>query len=545
MQKLPASMLEAPVIGASIRNGLVPARHLRQTARTSSPVVVLIGDSISTDEPTLTFDEALSFWGYFQNAFRDANPNLTPAFYQRAIGGASWTNLNMAQLQDVEDAGLTLPSWATPKTDSWLDRVEALSPDLVVIHLGMNDRQNFQTAQFRAVMTAINAWAKVPDIVFVTNMVPHRRATNQNISGAPAQEGRNFVANYVRSYAIYNDYGLIDLNALQLQAVQGYDPRFATFTPGTAVAGSTPVVGSTQCADFGWEVSYSAAGGFWTDNLRFHVSERNGLNGTWVTLYKDGSGNFATQVQDVNDVSGIYIDTATSVSCPTSGSQTLSFWMKGNYLSIKTGADEVIYEGIIRRHGGKFFPRIEFTNGKAAVITTTLYAGSNLPCMALITDEQMWGYSDVAASTEGGNDANHPTTLGGAVVYSRLFHEIDMAVPHGQIGGGELRSYPSATIADDATYTIPAPIQAGHLILWSDSDNLGAHLAYTTDASPGHTDMGKGSLVDIVTAGTDLTGTTGTDGRFSISVQQNGIELENRTGGAKIMRWILLTADNT
>lgn len=422
--------------GADVQGDILPKRHLRRLSLVDSPVVAIIGDSLATETPSTTFDESESLWGVLQRRFEEDNPDLSFTFENRAIGESTWTQCNPST--NLNTTGLTLPSWAGSGADPWLDYVESLDPDVVIFNFGMNDRQNFVTAQFRAVMTGILAWTKVPDILFVTPMVPSRQSANADISSEVSQEGRDFVAGYLRTYANYMGFGFIDVNRQYDIVREGFDPTMSKLFRNTSTAVSTTLgytaPAGTECADFGWSLDFTnIPAGFWTGlgsgNLRFYISPYPSdfpNSTTWVNIIDD-AGNIQIQVVDVDDVSGTYIDTTTSVTTPTTGSDfTLTLFVKGGYLSVKLD-DEVVYEGTIRRNGGQFLPKVEFTDGYSPSVDLFYYKGTYNDFLPRMTDAEMWG--DGSTGNTGGNDLNHPTSDGWATVIWPVLSRTDLRAP--------------------------------------------------------------------------------------------------------------------
>lgn len=98
-------------------------------------------------------------------------------------------------------------------------------------------------------------------------------------------------------------------------------------------------------------------------------------------------------------------------------------------------------------------------------------------------------------------------------------------------------------IADDAVLTIPLPSLHGMFEFWLENVLGGfgkIQFRAASAGSVGVTSVFAGSLVDVKAAGTNLTGTTGTDGRVSISVYQDSIQIENRLGATRNVGFLFL-----
>lgn len=422
--------------GEDVGTEILPRRHFRRFSEVDSPVVVIMGDSISTEAPTITADESESMWGVIQRRMREDNPDLVFDFQNRAIGESTWSNANPATI--LSSTPLTLPSWAGAGAQPWLDYVEALGPDVLYLAWGMNDRQNFVTAQFRAVVSDIQTWTKVPDIVFITNMVPSRQSENVNIYSPVAQEGRDFVAGYVRSWANYQGYGYIDLNRQYNICKEGFDVTQSALTRTTpsriSVTLGYTAPADSECADFGWDIDFTnIPAGFWAGsgagNLRFPLSPAApdfNNSASWLNII-DNAGFLQIELVDVDDGPGTYLTSTSTIVTPTTGADVnITVFVKSTYLSVKVDG-EALYEGNVRRHGGQFLPSVVFTDGFSVGADVFFWQGRYNDNMPRITDLEMWGDND--GGITGGNNENHPTSKGAAVVYWPTFKNTDFRQP--------------------------------------------------------------------------------------------------------------------
>jgi hypothetical protein len=119
--------------------------------------------------------------------------------------------------------------------------------------------------------------------------------------------------------------------------------------------------------------------------------------------------------------------------------------------------------------------------------------------------------------------------LGGTVYSSSGRLELD----GNDIGGTQV------TIADDAVASITPPRKGGFMFITAQGNTdypqatIGSVLYYDVGASlqlNRTTFGGVGNTMDVVT--TDLTGTTGTDGRVTVTVQTGVVKIENRYGSS-------------
>jgi hypothetical protein len=232
------SPLAAAIAGSVARTDLNPRLHLAIFAAAASPVVAMLGDSVSTGPDTpypmaaFRFTDSLPnplapseiFWVLLKRKIRRDNPNKNITFKNFAIGGQGW----------VHAAGTIptqFPSWYTDHGAAWLTYIEAAAPDLLVIQLGANDGVGLTATQVKSALTTINGWAKVPSIVIVTNW----EAANPT-GGADTRAGERANANFLRTlchsdgarklFGLTNlpPLGLIDLGRLQQLVEYGVDP---------------------------------------------------------------------------------------------------------------------------------------------------------------------------------------------------------------------------------------------------------------------------------------------------------------------------------
>jgi len=98
----------------------------------------------------------------------------------------------------------------------------------------------------------------------------------------------------------------------------------------------------------------------------------------------------------------------------------------------------------------------------------------------------------------------------------------------------------TADIADDAVITLTGAFAVGVLLLWvsragGETGQESGLIKYRAASSPHCVALAAGSLVNVTTS--DVTGTTGTDGRITISATNGALKIENRLGGVATTRW--------
>lgn len=522
------------------RHALRPVDHLSKASGKGSPVFVLVGDSISTPIPTTTFDESGSLWGILRREIRAQNPDISPVFFNRSIGGARWDHLSDNKFPTLNSTGLTLPTWPDdpvydPATASWMDAVAGVSPDVVFLNFGMNDRDILAEANFQDVMNDFASRMPDTDLVFITNMVPNFYSATANIGGAAAQNGRLFAAERARSQAVYHGKGLIDLGREQCRKVAGFDPCLTTLErDADAVSANTPYTMSECDQDFGMVVDIPASASLWSSRIKVTISHQGPNAKSWIEIYESG-GNVAVEYVILDNVAGRYRTVVSTVPAATSGTVNISVFVRGETARIEVDG-AVVDDAIIKRHGGRFAPVLSFLDGRSQSLTATTYRGTFLPVSPQITFAACFGSTGIGNAVEGGNDLNHPSSAGWANVFADVVRDTDLRLPKQSVAGGILRTGGVVPVmADNTSYEIPVPFDSGTLTLWCDNQSggaavVGAQVHFYAGSTPSVLFSQLGSLTELAAAGTDLTGTTGTDTKFTISVKSGAIEFENRRG---------------
>lgn len=494
--RLIASDSVAPVGG-----GIVPMFHFRQASTLASPKIVIMGDSISTPAPTFTADQTDSLWGQIKRAFTERNPHLTPQFVNMAWGTRTWTNANQTVASQIA-AGAPTPGFAYGDgSGTWLSYVEAQAPDVLILAFGMNDKQDFVTAQARAVIDATRTWAKVPDLMIVTPMVPNRLSADTNMSSEAAQQGRYFNAHWARSWALYNRVALLDLNRQYARVVHGIDPRNTFLTLDGAASSQTlpytfpnavdqdfglEITGPANLISTGMSVTTSMTGSNEYSELRFGAS----------------GGNVLLRIVSQHNVDGTpsnAIDIVSSVPVPT-GTFTMTVFVKDCWSRVMIGT-ETVYDGPIIRHGGRFTPVVTYSSG-ANTATIRTWTGRYYRNAPALSDDLMWGWAGASNETIGGNDQNHPTSRGAAYVYRQLIDAEDWTIPSlamgatpyintmgRQIAIGTTRPRAALHIAKTSLATDPLPSPDASNLVLEDAASAGAS-ALTAPTGAGRYLMG-------------------------------------------------------
>lgn len=405
--------------------------HLSVLSASKDKKVSLVGDSIST-EIVNSQGWSETFWFRLQKKMTsDIAENIT--FYNRSVGGNTWSDAN-----DKANPELNAPDWYADREMSWLSYVEADEPDLIFLAFGMNDKQNFDQHAMRQVVFKIKSWAKVPDIVFVTNMVPSIETIIGDYHTRTEQEGRDYVAGYVRTYALRYGHGLIDINRMNNMVRDGFDVRnSAQVRLDKDLPLPSGIMLSTKpCRDF-W--MSNVLSGDDSEILAYYQNAEpiSFLIGAHVSdlLFVRAVGEVGDAVYRYTLFSGFgagnqYLDVTTSIAIPTGGHQ-LIVSKQDNQLTIAmfvnaTGSfEEIAVIPNIITHGGEFYPRAGYFGIPSGPFTLGNFSyGIHKQNKPTLTNDEIWGdHTATTAQTQqpyGGNGINHPTTLGVREVYGPL-----------------------------------------------------------------------------------------------------------------------------
>lgn len=212
--------LYAPVLPSPSKR-LVARRDLPRFAAASSPIVVIWGDSMSTDSPS--YSPSFSQITLIKNRLIAANPGKAITFLNYGIGGAIWDWLATIP------PGPTWPTWYNDHTALWSSYPQAADPDLIILaESGVNDggRANV-TAMINVINQIKTNFTKsgglAPDIIMVNN----REATlvnDANYLTTAGQDNREQVSAVHRSFASANKIGFLDYHERAMLIRQGWAP---------------------------------------------------------------------------------------------------------------------------------------------------------------------------------------------------------------------------------------------------------------------------------------------------------------------------------
>lgn len=445
----------------------------------SSPVVVVVGDSISTYQPN-TVDKVSSQYQCIIDKIKRDNPGKTPVFYNRAIGGQLFKDLDAIPTGFVD--------WYTDHNKPWLDYVSELNPDLVFVNMGMNDSSGISVAAVNSVINKIKAFPSKPDIVMSTCMVPSTNGGGSNntaYGSKSAQEGRDYAAGLIRAACVRNNIPCVDVNRVfnvmrdGFDVLDSYNVRLsgATVTNGAYIC---PVEARNWSAKFSLpdRASYNANG----STLAVRVGSQS-KETVFIQVHTDNTLKLtlwnATGGTNVYVPSQVIPDSPHQITVEVYN-QKIRVYLSG------TSTDTLpawvnLYVG-----GGLYLPAIggyenNYSVGGLTSIDEFNY-GEHVKYLPALTNTQVWGVGDGTAGTKlpyGGNGINHPTTMG-ISVFERAYDSCDFSFSdgifsHEQSGGYEVKNgritrvwgliKPSdLTEQVDMRITWPVPVTSGALV---------------------------------------------------------------------------------
>ena len=412
-------------------NDINPEVHLKRFLSKSSPVVVIVGDSIATETganvPTID-----TLYHRLKTKIAAAYTDKNITFYNRAIGGETYfTAVGLPN---------SFPSWYTNHSRGWPAYVGDLKPDLVVFNFGMNDGSNLHTNKLKDYQDLFDNRTIFPegrpDVIYCTNLTPALDSTYAGFGTESAQRGRDLVAGYTRTFARAVGAGLLDFHRQCTIVKDGYDP---TDTALELVGSITPVNGAVsatdhQCTDFKLDLTLTLA-------VNTNMAVRLGApsapvidaagRGSYAVIYNN-AGNLKVDffTADIVSDANIYASITTSVAIP-SGAFVLSIEKRQNSCVISIDGVPAASFDKLRVAGADVAPKAGNSTYTSGTITAaTLWVGRYKTYKPSIINDDMWGASDNAAVQRkpfGGNGANHPSSLGSSAVFQPVLDNADFS----------------------------------------------------------------------------------------------------------------------
>ena len=300
-----------------------------------------------------------------------------------------------------------------------------------MLAFGMNDSNGFNAGAVNAVVTKINLWPKVPNIIFITNPTPALSTSLNNGFGfvdPVFQEGRDQAAGYVRSFAKLHGYGIIDINRSHTAMRGGYDIVKNTLYANASVnvsaySGSAPVI------DWGILGAINSSTAWPVGKV---LSFKTGPVDTDQVFVVNEAGKFK--------ILGFSVDGATptiltNVSIPSTSFE-LGVGVVDNVAMLVLNRETIATLRIVRQ-GGRYLPIIgwqgDLTNGPfTSIIFSEGYPHEGAYQKSL-TDEDIFGPSDTTGNRKmpyGGNGVNHYSSKGVEKLVRPVFEVADLSIPN-------------------------------------------------------------------------------------------------------------------
>lgn len=430
-------------------NGIAP-RHIRALSR-PNPVVVLVGDSISTYNANTTGrSDMLAV--QLERALRAAAPvgsNLE--FFNRSIGGQTF-NVFHTSVTTTDTFG-NLTWWVNGRT--WKQQVEDLNPDIVVFSFGMNDASGVRVDQLDALTAQVKAWSGAPEIIFCTNLLPSLGADGVHILETDTTN-REYAAGTVRSYAEYYGYGLFDFNRQFIAARDAFDCRSSTVkeTELASVLSGAQLVAPRKVKDFIVEFDVNADNMVADDAGDVIVIKIGSAGLDWLRINKT-SGPLLRLRPSTGPVTNPVTYKTVDVPWLGSGAFTLRVEVKDNNLTLYNPAiggpegtnNPPIWSSKIITAGGDFTPAVYVTGTNDIVSNVSYFLADQQTVAPSITDAALFNGEDGEGSLY-----NHPGNYLAAFVYRPVLDASNLA-PDGLDWGVYTPTVSSLTNLSAATVT--------------------------------------------------------------------------------------------
>lgn len=399
-----------------IENGL-NEEGMTQFYLADSAKVVVMGDSLSIYGPNALSNTDCMF-SIISKKIKSQNTKRNVDIVNMAMGGQTWMHANTKPT--------AFPSWYINHEKEWLDCVREEEPDLLILAFGMNDSNGFNAGAFHAVVNKVKSWSKVPSIIFVTNPVPAMATSWENGAGFYGkifQEGRDWVAGYIRSYAKFYGYSVLDINRQLCLIRDGRDYINAPLTRVGVYEQSYIDDEDILVRDF----SFSAMVSQWQEGRALKIKTGCGENDYILITEYNGCYKLSAFCDGMPTVPYVEIVTDTQIQI----GQEINLGVQNNRLSLFINEINVTSFHMIRT-GGEFNPLLtwndESKNGPFSTIT--LNSGNWLQCQYTARDSDIWGLDDGGAETKiptGGNGINHYSSNGLSLIVAPVVEAFDFS----------------------------------------------------------------------------------------------------------------------
>lgn len=397
---------------------MITARQLKRLNSKPNPTVVLLGDSLST-----YFAQALGRSDMLADNLRASiERQIGPVvFWDRGIGGMTIGGL-MAPIPAASSV-----TWNVIPSKTWISYAQDLQPDLVVLAFGMNDSGTISHNRIQAVVDAMKGWAKVPDIVFATNLVPSLRDGPLQ-EGPSGQTGRHAAAGWIRSYAGFNGFGVLDFHRENCKARDGFDPCSSVLADGETVdaecVGAVNICAGTRpVRDFKARLKLDPTA--WMTGDYLTVSLGSGASDYLHIAKVDATHlTFSLVGGSASDLV-VYASQTVTVAVPsTTVNYHYTVEKMDDRVMVYRDLDnfgayvEPIFSSKIIAQGAEFTP-VVLSNGALKLVAVDFTYGDEKTNCPTISDSELWGPGD-----HGGTGWNHPSSRVASDIYRPVLERV-------------------------------------------------------------------------------------------------------------------------
>lgn len=414
---------------------LDPAKHLQRFSSTKSPSVVLVGSSTGAWQPN-SIDTSSTVARLLSERIARYNKDKTVKFFNRCIGGQSYPHL--------DSVPTSFPAWYADHAKPWIDYVKDLAPDVVFLIMGSGDSSDMLYSHLKSVTDKLKAFTKTPDIVYITqpSVNPDPHANYSTFGTRAGQEGRDYAAGIIRSFALFNNYGFIDANRVGGIVLDGRD---LVDTISERIYTSVPLSGGytsdVKSHDYSMRLRFTGdlaaidaaftAAGNPNNPVFFRTGpgdKGDGRGGDIVYIKKSPTGFFQFDFFVRGELAEAnYASVTTSVPFPTA-SFVLDIFKCGCTVGVSVGGseDSAFMMFPIIAGGGEFSAQVGGrVSGGPFPWMDYLNVGRPKQYLPSLTSQQAWGENSADATTQlpwGGNGANHFSSLGTTFIYGPLLN---------------------------------------------------------------------------------------------------------------------------
>lgn len=407
------------------------AQFMPRFCATQSPKVAFIGDSTTLRTGNNSIGQDDNLVGYLMGRLREDNPTKTITFGNYAIGGSTLFNYNQTGVT-IAGAGMTLPSWFTPTSSTWISFVQTFAPDVVFVNWGVNDAYTFTTSSLVSFLTTVCGFTKVPDIVFLTNKGSTSNPTQAYYDGRlnAAALIRTVSQSNGKGFAVTNlpRVGAIDIGRQFNRMVNGFDPcvqSLSQVVSGTVVS-SFPYTGPKTDGDLWLNITFPGLGSAMQaagTTVTVGLGDPNGADGgsSFVVFSSPSASQFYANYYGGGSVSNQSVNTNTWAA----GDINIQIHVSGSRLLVYNNGT-VAHDTQVVRYAGPFIPKITLANppGSPTMTINSLAIGKCRRVPPAMSALEAYGPLDGS-----GNGINHGTSLSLNAIDGHLLQRLSFAAP--------------------------------------------------------------------------------------------------------------------